>query len=61
MRLKVYSEIRCPRCGRIETVYRVRRGRMVRLVYPHTCMVKCRMCLTQFMVHRDLAPQIQVA
>jgi hypothetical protein len=50
MRLKVYPENRCPVCGRTEASQRIRRGRFVRWFRPDAQLMKCRLCLTRYLV-----------
>ncbi len=53
MRLKVQSEDRCPRCGRIEASQRVSRGRLLRWLHPNSALMKCRLCLTYYLVRNS--------
>jgi hypothetical protein len=53
MRLKVYSENRCPVCGRTESAHRISRGRIVRWLIPNSALMKCRLCLTRYLVRRQ--------
>jgi hypothetical protein len=57
MNLKLYRETSCPVCGRTETVHRVNRSRILRILRPLSCKMQCRMCLTEFMVHRKAQNQ----
>ena len=50
MRLKVYSENRCPGCGRENTSHRTRRSRFIRWLKPSAQLMKCRLCLTRYLV-----------
>ena len=52
MRLKVHSENRCPVCGRTDASQRVRRGLFVRALRPNSVLMKCRLCLTRYLVRR---------
>jgi hypothetical protein len=52
MRLKVQSEDRCPRCGRLEAAQRIRRGPFMRWVRPNSALMKCRLCLTRYLVRK---------
>lgn len=50
MRFKVYTDEKCPVCGRIETSERIKRNRLIRLFFPQAKLMKCRLCLTCFLV-----------
>lgn len=54
MHLKVNSENRCPVCGRIDAAQRMRRGLFVRALRPNSALMKCRLCLTRYLVRRPL-------
>lgn len=51
MRWSVYSSDQCPNCGREDSSERVKRTRMIRLIWPETRLMKCRLCLSRFLVH----------
>lgn len=50
MQFKVYTDDKCPVCGRPESAERIKRNRLIRLVFPKAKRMKCRLCLTTFMV-----------
>jgi hypothetical protein len=52
MRLKIHPENRCPVCGRIDSSDRVRRGLFIRWLRPNSALMKCRLCLTRYLVRR---------
>jgi len=52
MRLKVHSENRCPSCGRSNASHRISRGWFVRWFRPGSAMMRCRLCLTRYLVRR---------
>jgi hypothetical protein len=53
MRLKIHSEDRCPVCGRTDASQRIRRGRFMRWFRPHGMLMKCRLCLTRYLVRKQ--------
>lgn len=55
MRLRVHSENRCPVCGRVNASQRVRRGRFMRWFRPDSALMKCRLCLTRYLVRKETA------
>ena len=52
MRLKIHSENRCPVCGRVDVAHRVRRGWLMRRLRPESTLMKCRLCLTRYLVRK---------
>lgn len=55
MRFKVHPENRCPTCGRTEASQRERRGRLLRWFLPKAALMKCRLCLTRYLVRKEAA------
>lgn len=53
MRIKIYSEERCPSCGRLEVSERVNRNLLIRIFLPNTRRMKCRRCLTRYLVRQE--------
>ncbi|GEM_PF-1705407 len=53
MHIKIYSEERCPSCGRLEVSERVNRNILIRLFLPDTRRMKCRRCLTRYLVRME--------
>ncbi len=52
MRLKIHFEDRCPVCGRADASQRVRRGRFIRWLRTDSALMKCRLCLTRYLVRK---------
>jgi hypothetical protein len=55
MRFKVHPENRCPVCGRTHASQRVRRSRLIRWVRLDSALMKCRLCLTRYLVRKETA------
>lgn len=57
MRLKIYSEERCPACGQLDVSERVKRNVVLRYFLPDTRRMKCRRCQTYYLVRPPKPPQ----
>lgn len=53
MPVKMQCEDRCPVCGRDNTAQRMRRSRFMRWFRPDAKLMKCRLCLTRYLVRRS--------
>jgi DNA-directed RNA polymerase subunit RPC12/RpoP len=60
MRWKVYQDDRCPHCGRDESSERVRRNRFIKLFFSDAKLMRCRLCLSRFLV-RNASSEIPPA
>lgn len=58
MPLKIQREDRCPVCGRENVAERIKRGRFVRWIRPNAKLMKCRLCLTRYLVRK--LPETQI-